>query len=1275
MALDITFDNAYELYKDTPTLPENMLPQKLEMLANTPAMMPTDSQPVNLPDKAIGMGFFQTFKEAAKDYNEFVTGYNYLSDKFSDKNPLDDDIPDGWTVYQTENFEGYPEKYWPKIAQAKTPGELEIIKQDLNKRIVHDEEYENGSLVAKLLGGIAGAALSPTTYIPIAGALKYAKTSQHVLKNMARITPGLGASALAHNYYDENLKGSGDLEKIAVDTFRDTIFGAALVGSGLGLGKIMSGHQVYSLRKQVNLNYEGIDVNRVIKDGIDTGKMKAVPSANSSVSAQQVKDAQVFLDSSIARQGLFKFAATSNLIGKFNPSVRMMSSRFPTLRSFAERVADHALETEGQQRGVARPENFEENLWKLRGDNKAFLMEIKGLWHEANGIDSSLSPIMALKALKQRLNNEQSYNYEEFGEEVINTIITGESHSNKSINTAAEKIINYTDEVYAKYRQAYGLSGEFLPPRTAIKYFMRSYNHDQLVVNKDIWKDVVSTEYAKQDEFIATTMAPIRQAQRRLESLQSHQDELLKTKNISDDEVKTLSDRIENQKKTITRLNDELANEIHQNDEYKMLVDNPQALSADESMALKKLLEPKTKLQKERNKIKENLASLKQQLSRAKTSRQKAKTKTTAQKWDAKLKELEPQINKLETEFEKAENAFLDEQARLNGLAQDGQISQRFFTKNHETGLINFKDPNDKLTLRKEFDSHDERIQHAEAAREVILNHTPEQLAQHVMQNFTGPNKESPIKMRSILIPDTVLYENGFLHTNLDHAVTSYSNFLGKKTILKNIFKDVTIDGGIEPMVAHLRDDYKAQEAIINSIQDEAKRKKAMRKLNKDFNNAKQDMAKTYDVMMGRTNGSKQRREAASILRNFAVATRLGAVPLTMVVEPAAIAMKHGLWPTFRDGLIPWLKNVDGLRNTPRAKAYRENAAQASLALEHVLNGYTDKLWNSDAVADVPVGGKIASAMESFAHISGNLAGTNQIDNFLQRTTANIVQGKIIKSMNKYVDGTISAKEQRELLQAGLDPKIWAERFVNQWKEAGSDGNGLGGYLSHFYNWSDLEAMNKMGFAIRRGVRDTILKRGMLSSPFVSNDPVLGFMFLFKGWAFEAFSRYTMPLMQRPDAQKLLGVGLMLGMGALVDPLRRMARGESAYKEEDEDGLFWNALSNSGVLGILTDAVEDANILSSGRLLKGVKNDRYRNRTVMGILGGPAGGIADDMVRITNMLATQNFNTHDMNKLVRLLPFTQIWQLRGLSNKFVESLDLPQTERQAQKQKQAGYIY
>jgi hypothetical protein len=266
--------------------------------------------------------------------------------------------------------------------------------------------------------------------------------------------------------------------------------------------------------------------------------------------------------------------------------------------------------------------------------------------------------------------------------------------------------------------------------------------------------------------------------------------------------------------------------------------------------------------------------------------------------------------------------------------------------------------------------------------------------------------------------------------------------------------------------------------------------------------------------------------------------------------------------------------------------------------------------------------------------------------------------------MYEFREGTLSKTDELGLLQYGLDPKIWSERFIKSFEE-GSGWKGRDGAVqSKYWEWKDDEAVGRMALTIRRGVQDTIIQRGLFTSPFWTNNPILGMIFMFHGWGFAAFNRFTVPMMQRPDAYKLQGIIMMLGLGAMIDPLRKLANGKKADLNDDDTwfGKSFETVSNSGILGHVPDILQTMNKFLGGQLLPKT-TEKFQGWNKFSVLG-PAAGIAEDISIILqhSMGADKKFTTSDAKKAIRLAPLTGSIATRGLLNQWAESLGLPEKQ-------------
>ena len=275
------------------------------------------------------------------------------------------------------------------------------------------------------------------------------------------------------------------------------------------------------------------------------------------------------------------------------------------------------------------------------------------------------------------------------------------------------------------------------------------------------------------------------------------------------------------------------------------------------------------------------------------------------------------------------------------------------------------------------------------------------------------------------------------------------------------------------------------------------------------------------------------------------------------------------------------------------------------------------------------------------------------------------MQSRIMRHMYEFQNGTLSKTDEIALLQYGLDPKAWSKRFIEAFEESSGWKDKNGAFQSKYWDWKDDEAIGRMAMTLRRGVQDTIIQRGLFTSPFWMNNPILGMIMMFHGWGFAAFNRFTVPMLQRPDAYKLQGIIFMLSLGALIDPLRKFANGKKADLDNDDTwfGKAFETVSNSGILGHTPDILQTMNKLLGGELLPKV-TEKYQGWNKFGAIGGPALGIADDMLTIMQhaMSSNKKFTVSDAKKAFRLVPLTGSVMTRGALNHLAESLGLPERQ-------------
>lgn len=1255
---------------------------------------------VGIQEEPYHAGVIETAKAQFGRMSSINNVDSFLKRYAQDASPLNDEVPAGWKPTDDASaFDGVHKDNIGYLLGASSPKDLRRRYNYVLDRQQKDDMVKNGSTFGWLTGGFGGMTVgSPEMFIPIAGQIKYAKYAPTILNSMMRAMPSVGLSSVIHEAAKNANDLNGSLENFVVGAFTDTVFGSLFMGGIGGASRFVDTAALYDIRKSLLPYYHGIDFKANVSEEGKLIGFKAYDTTGS-MNAAEVSYAQDFADSSMSKSGIFKIPYVGEgalkAFGVFSPLVRMINSRFDTVRGAVDRFADHSFVTKRVEEGKPAPQKFE-NLWnQLQGSNRALTAQVNGLHVARNGFDISNRAVNSIKNMTGKVSKNGYISREDFGKEIRNVLIHEEPSEHGAVNEAAALLRTHIDGSYKMFREAYGLPESWMSPKTAAGYLMRVYNTPFMIAKENEWHGVITGWLKDADATINSYMEPINSLRGSIKEAELAHQELIRRPNITDSEVKKSSDNIAGMQRRATSMEEKVQNEIRENDDLRIHADDLTALSATEAKELKTILKPlrdKEKLVEEQQKVVSQLKNIKSKKGQA---AKKGKTVETAKK-HADIEDLA--AKQIEVEEEKLHQLKLDyanEEDAIQQRAWNGEINSHYYNKEHGSSIVHFKDPNERLRFRDVFGSDASRQAASKGYYDTIMNQTPEQTIAQVMDKITGA-KENALKQRTLLVPDKILYDSNFLSNDIMANVASYRNFLGRKTFIKNAFNDVTVNGGFEPVLEQLQKEFEAfrkplnenlakvkaerqalEEGKLNVKKEDIDKKqkiieKEILSLQKDFETAKEQLNFTYDKAMGKRVGTARANRNSRMIMAYTAAIRLGFVPYTMITDLSANILQHGLWPFIRDGLVPAIESLGGILKTKDSAALRKAAPHVNLALQDVLMGYADKNYGTMATPYINLGSRLANGLEGVAHLSSNVTGTTYFENGLQHITAGIMQSKIMEAMFEFKAGTLSKKDLQGLLKYGLDPKEWADKFIAAFEKNGGGKTKLGGYQTNFWEWQDLEASNKISDTVFRGVKDTVLQRGMLDAPFFMDNPIGAILMGFKGWTYASLTRYVIPSMQQADAQKLMGIMFMLGAGALVSPTRRMASGKDPYPEGvTGKQIAWAACQDSGYFSIFGDMIADMNLFTGGVLNKdflgNLRNDRYRDRTLAGLLG-PSAGVVQDLYSVVGMAASGEVNQADINKLMRLVPFTQTTELRGLTNKFVESLNYPATRGQARRQ-------
>ena len=1207
---------------------------------------------------------WQGFKAAFRSANSITW---LARNSFDSLNPLNEDVPDDWKPDNWEMFYDVPPKYFDALMKAKSPYDQERIRNIILKQEEDDEIMSQAGTAELIAGGLAGSILSPESWIPVVVIAKNAKLGYGALKAMKAALPGVAAGAIAYNADKLANKKGVELSDAINDTFLDTMIGTVFMGAGYGLSHAFTSGRIWQSR---NILKESIKHDVEIKPVVDPEDgtvLSYIVEGGESASAQEVDMMQRLVDSHVDMSGLFAIPYVGGwlgkLSGKLSPAFRMQTSPYKVLQNFSDKVAEHAFVTKAVKQDIPREETFEAKMINNLNGNKVFLWNVKGLHNLRNGIDAEGQYVSGIKNLKDSYTKQGYITEDEFFKEAHDVFLTGEESEHSSVNQLVSLIRDAKDPLWKSFRKAYNLPEDFQTTSLAHEHFPKDYLKQEVQENSQKWEEMGVKYLRGSDATINKRHQEITDAETKAKELEDIHDDLIKSKEVTDEEIKDSSNKLARAKSASTKLKQKLQNDLRDDENLRLLVDDFNSLSHTESENLSKIMEKHKGFEKEAESSQKSLNEAKKQLAKTVQLKNKAKTTQTAQKHAKTIEELKPKIKEHEAKLREAKNNMETEEQLLQEKALTGEIDKRYFTEASDGLSVKFKDPKDRLKFRTPYANDKARARAMGAFRETILGQNAEQTMQDTLYTVLGSRMASPnnAKRRTLLIPDTILKENGFLNSDVVGVISNYRNMIGRLTFLKQAFPELTLEGGLEDLVQLLAHEHRLRDIKVSQMPNGSKKKKAFKKINKEFKKAKSDMSNSYNRMMGRSQIDAKTRSWANAANNAAVTTKLGNLPLSMVTEPFAIVMKEGIWPTIKDGIAPALLRMEG-RIKKQGREGQMGAADLNIATEHVAMGAADRNMNGLSGIDDKVNA-FERVTGSLAQHSGNFTFANYIDNWLQRISANVVNSKIIRQMHEYQAGTLSQRDKENLLQIGIDPKKWSGRFIEQWKAAGADTNGVGGYHANHQIWTDEEASILFGAAVRNTVRDTVIRKGMFDTPFIADHPWTQFYMTFKGWLSASFSKFTIPLMQRGDARMISGAIMMMAVGTLVSPMRRMAIGKPAFT--DDDSMFWNAMVDGGAFSSIASFVEDANILAQGKILEGIQSEKYRKITLAGMAGGVVGGMAEDTAKTINMALTQNWNKTEVRRASRLMPFLSSWQLRRQVDKMVESLNIPDTKAEA----------
>jgi len=1152
-------------------------------------------------------------------YNAEQTGSSVLQSEY---NFLFDNVDESFNTNNPDLYKDIPEIYWPTIRNATSPSDLKRRQNIVFEEIENEKLLANGGFWPKLIGGglgmtIGSGPLGLSKWVLPAIAESRAGTfTIDALMNTAKATPGIALNAFSYESALDLSKGRYDLEDVAIRSLEDSAFGFALGAVGKTLRYGNDGLKVWNGRKLVGAIYHDAKLEPVFK-GDKLVDLQYTPPIKEAMSAQRHAEIEGDLRSIVAETGFYGVPFLGKALKEttkfINPAFRMLSSPFDDARNFFSAMANTGIRTKGELEGTARVRSAEEYYGYYRAMGTKHRMEYNKDYYAANGLTSSSQTVNAFKNLMQTVTEGKNISWDDFGKRVRNVIATGIEDDNPHINRSAKRMTDILEDVNRQYAEAHGID-QFVSPPNTVNYIFQNWNINKLNYEPDDFFTIGMKWMNDQTDKISDIMRPLTEIDERI-------------KLAPETEKIALRERR-------AEIEQKIHDELTDNEENHFLLKDRVVLNSKDRAELKKLLDDS------------GITKLNEEIKDAKLKKEASKNKDEISTLNKKIKELQDQ--------RKSAREKLDLDARM------GRINKKLYFK--KEGKIKFRDPNKLPDFIEAYKTKQGQINYLKRIQAKVTGTDATNLLDEILgHGIKSDGRVAYTKERSFLIPQELLNNAWYLDNDLAAAMENYLGSMGRRIGLKRAFGEVYGEDGLKDIFENMSNQYRAKMDVYGKITDKKLREKKQKKLTKDFESAKADMAAMYDIYHGRFRNENLHNDltgSLQVLRNMVYATRLGLLQIAQLTDSTAVVLRTGIVPWLFGGIMPHLRGLKDKFQGNKTEM-QEAAAVNLLGVNHVIGGAQYDFFSKGTHNYDTVLGKTKKITQAVAGVSQNLTFANYFENLNESIAERTFQNNIVKASQKFLDGTITKSESVQMARIGLDLAEDARQIVDQFNKYGETHyNGLA-RNSNYQNWDNADIQEKMIMAVRSGVSDVIVKGQMFTSPLMAKDPIIGTLLMFTSWAFAATERYLLPSLQYADANTLQGIIAMSVMSSVQDPLRRMASGKPPFEDEASvKDIILNSIMQNGFLGVLPNAIEILNLVSHNDLLGKAQGFRYKDRST---LGGPAWDYAWDALGAGYMLASGKINRTGVKKAINLLPMSGNVYTRGLLNAWQEGLDIPET--------------
>lgn len=1124
------------------------------------------------------------------------------------------DIPEGWKPMNEEILADMPlstMKYWGRLLSddSKTPAQQLLKKQWIMEEIAQEEYMSQGSGIGRFVGWIGGGLISTASLIPLAGQLNFMTKSAGVVSNIARNFPGM----LAGSAYVSAARVA-NMETLELkDWYKETLAGAFLGSLTVGAmgAKAASNIQARGkyLKETLDPDLEFI-AKTSTKGEFDGWMVRSV--TDDSVGAMKAKNAQILVDEGIDKIGENK---VFKKMFSLSPTVRGLVSDSPVVRKFMANLARPSnILTKNMKEGFAEGFSAEQILKGFKAEAYNLERMINEGWQQYVGIKG---PLADSRAVIKKIIDGNTLARSQWGEEIAYALRNGDKHT--SIPEITGLCADIRKHYSGLYKRAKELDMDFpdLDPITATSYLNRVYNKTKMQADPQGFIDTVAQRMWENSQAVQGWLSPVTALKKQRADLSAQIKTIKKTKGYKN-KTAEINKIVRQRRKLLEEIGEQ--NEIIQT-----------KITEGEIPAI--LLEQRVRFNEK------ELAMLEERAVPINQVKDKLKKAIEAKDREAVKK--------------------LKEELKFLKLKVKTDVATGRIPKHLVRGKGTLLSAADQVKLRKPFVTKGDAAKTAKRVYDTILQENDEQMIARSFEEMRGTN---PLTARSLMVEDNHLHP--YLINNVPQLTHMYTNFVGRKIALNEMAKKYRTSGDklLGEIKLKLKEDFDLSQSKIISKFEGAEREKKILADRKKYEGHVDFVEKAMAVFEGnynRNNYSPGVRDFLNAARNWTVTTALGALPFIQATEAAMIIKAYGLGPFLKEGLFPMISSVFKGKGLLVA---REDLAHAKLAINASLAAFSDQLYGEGS--QYLAQGWLGRAFNTAANKFGNFTGANQLIDVMQDISGRLSQSKTIATLKKLKAGQeLTEQEIDRLSLLGFSAQEYqydrgkgmVDRILAQVEEHGTEVDGA--FIANYTKWKDFEASEFMLNGIQQEVQSVILTPNYYDVPFAFHDPVVGALTMFWSYGFASTNARLIPLLQRPDAQMIMGEILGMSLAAWVNPLREAVSGREP--DTSPKALLASAITNGAPGGVFMDLFNRVNASFDMPFLKEFRTDRYQGKGMGTLFGGALGSLGDNIATAVNMFLSGQISESALRRTLKAVPYASSWWLREQVNAMIEAQGLP----------------